>query len=72
MFMKDTVTNITLCLGNPLTSYLLQFGSGIRLSLDCEQSLQKSVDGPSFLRQSCFVMQTNKKTEGGSLNLCIV
>ena len=32
--------------------------------LDCEQSLRKSVERPAFLRKSCFVTQTNKKTEG--------
>ena len=33
--------------------------------LDCEQSLHKSVERLAFLRQSCFVTQTNIKTEGG-------
>ena len=33
--------------------------------LDCMQSLHKSVERPAFLRQSCFVTQTNKKTKRG-------
>ena len=33
--------------------------------LDWKQSLHKSVEWPAFLRQSCFVAQTNKMTKGG-------
>ena len=33
--------------------------------LDCKQFLHKSVERPTFLRQSCFVMETNKMTEEG-------
>ena len=34
-------------------------------ALDCEQSLYKSVERIAVLRKSCFVTQTNEKSEGG-------
>ena len=40
-------------------------GQNFEPTTDCEQSLNKSAEQPTFLRRSCFVTQTNKKTEGG-------
>ena len=37
----------------------------MEIFVDCDQSLHKSVERPSFLRQSYFVKQTNKTAEGG-------
>ena len=37
----------------------------VLVGVDCQQSLHKSVERPAFLRQSCFVTQTSKMTEGG-------
>ena len=37
----------------------------VSTDIDFEQSVHKSVERPAFLRQSCFVTQTNRKTEGG-------
>lgn len=35
------------------------------IKADYKQALHKSVEWPAFLRQSCFVMPMNERTEGG-------
>ena len=40
-------------------SEMLEATKALLQLLDCQQSLCKSVEGPAFLRQSCFVTGAN-------------
>ena len=47
------------------THALYDAGAMLYLQLSYETTLHKSVERAALLRQSCFVTQSNKKTEGG-------